>query len=156
LFATALALALDRAGKKVILVDGDIGTGGLSYYLGLHYVRSIQSGLTELLTRKSKLSSVSPSPNEADDGAVEQEIGPGFRAIEEVLQVVSTTRHIRFLPVGNHTDIVEATPRNYGNNIGLLIKRLTNMDCDIIIIDCRGGVLTRIPWMFAGMWTAFC
>src|SRR5437016_12897223 len=56
LVATALMLAFAENKTRTLLIDGDLGTGGLTYYVGFHNISNISGGLTELLLENDGLS----------------------------------------------------------------------------------------------------
>jgi septum site-determining protein MinD len=149
LFATTLAIALDGAGVRTILVDGDVGTGGLSYYLGLHLVNSIQVGLSELLlsrriSGRSLATRPMSQPAREDTREADQEANVRSRnrlKIEDCLQPVRQTRNIRLIPIGDNAEIIDPTSAVYSGNISNVIRAIVGQtDCNLVIIDCRGGI----------------
>jgi septum site-determining protein MinD len=151
LFATTLMLVLDQAGVRTILVDGDTGTGGLSYYLGLRYIRSIQVGLTELLVRRnnpkaSRAINAMISADQITERDEEEQPNPSVTIkasvpISRLLQPISETKSARLLPVGNHTEILDPSSNVYRKSIGAVIRSIAAIDdCDLVIFDCRGGI----------------
>jgi len=127
LFVTTLMLELDRNDIKVILVDGDLGTGGASYFLGLDHVRSIQIGLTEILTSFRRPLSKAPRrggredlPANLEPGSADSAAG-SLRAsrsrigsiVERALQPIKGTKHAKLLPIGSTIDPLDETPDTY-------------------------------------------
>jgi flagellar biosynthesis protein FlhG len=61
--------------------------------------------------------------------------------IARLLQSISDTKSARFLPVGNHTEIIDPGSDVYRKSIGAVIRAVAAIeDCDLVIIDCRGGI----------------
>jgi flagellar biosynthesis protein FlhG len=122
LVAAALAHALAIEDKRVLLVDADLGTGGLTYYLGFSAFDRARAGLTEYLIATRPSSPLNIARARAD--AIKE--NPGLS-------------QVALLAVGEH--------RLIGDSIGVLsptaITRVISKvrtDFDFVIFDCRGGL----------------
>jgi len=112
---------------EVILLDADLGTGGLSYYLGLHYIRNIRNGLTDLLLK--------PQPDSPEELLQRVEL-PGYGSY-------------LFLPVGDFRKLhsnrrlaaSDAFPVPH-DDLAVLGETLNRLRAPktLVIVDCRGGV----------------
>ncbi|MET1072536.1 MAG: P-loop NTPase [Umezawaea sp.] len=124
--ATTIARMLSDEDHHVLLVDGDLGTGGLSYYLALNYVRNIRNGLTDLLL--------------GDVVNVEE---LRSRQLQRVTFGPSSD-NAQFLPVGDFRKLrnVPSKPP-VANRLEMLlshIKAILMSEKTTMIVDCRGGV----------------
>jgi septum site-determining protein MinD len=135
MIATAMGFQFGTADHdlKIVLMDADIGTAGMSYFLGLNEVRNIWSGFSAIALHPEK---------HADN-------------IAKLLQPVRSYRHyadsagsLRFLPVGDHRKINREYQRNEPDSadrkplapvLTEVIGRL-GAEADLLIIDCRGGI----------------
>jgi len=113
-----IAMALSGDGRT-LLIDGDTGTGGLTYYLGMDLVENTAVGLSDLvsLPRESLPERLADPP----------------------LQVVSTRDgKVHFLGVGNHRLLY----RDASNVPAVLVDVIETLKQDYkwTIIDCRGGI----------------
>src|SRR5688572_12115014 len=74
LVATAIAHGLALCEKKVLLVDTDTGTGGLSYYLGFSAYKQTREGLTEFIVEKSGIPNIASARSDliSSDPAFQQ------------------------------------------------------------------------------------
>lgn len=122
----------------LILIDGDTGTAGLSYYMGLKQVRSIRGGFSNFA-----LSS-------ADRPPVESLLRP--------VQLEATGNRDRdgnllFLPIGDHRRISRSLGRpvdgfsssskdyvHFGILLAEMVDRAKRLDPGMVIVDCRGGI----------------
>src|ERR1700740_505578 len=80
LVATAIAEGLGICKKSILLVDADVGTAGLSYYLGFSAYSRARSGLTEMI-----LGDNAPSERPLSFASARQEIideEPAFSTIK--------------------------------------------------------------------------
>ncbi|GIE20434.1 AAA family ATPase [Winogradskya humida] len=126
LIAAEVASILSRY-HEVCLVDADVGTAGLSYYLGLKYVRNIRKGLSDLLLR--------PSP-EPPAAYVQPIIGRSARS--DFFESVS------LLPLGDHRRITRALRDNHERpnfafRISSVVEQLM-VENPLVVVDCRGGI----------------
>lgn len=105
--------------KKILIVDADFATGGLSYYMGLKTVKNISKGLTNFL-----------SGNE--------EITPEF--INKIAQKMNGFEQSYFIGVGNHRKFYKQHNSNdFQNMLPEFINKAKEI-FDVIIFDCRGGI----------------
>lgn len=96
---------------NVTLVDADVATGGLTYYLSLRYVKKPGFGLTECIEDISK-----------SDLAV------------TTLNYKNET--LRFVGVGNHRKIAQSHA-----DLSEVVRHIIGASGDsLVIIDCRGGI----------------
>jgi septum site-determining protein MinD len=117
LVATALMLAFAENGTKTLLVDGDLGTGGLTYYVGFHNIANISGGLTELI-----LKTAPPSSTE----------------IISYIRPITTVPNGYLLPVGDHRKLFD-TEIEYSQNIKAVLDSVNFSTFNAVIVDCRGG-----------------
>lgn len=114
--ATLGLIATRYVRMPVVLVDCDLGTGGLSFYLGLNYKINANAGLLEFLMHKT------------DTVPVQKLVG------FDSLYVVSVGDARTFV---GETQSLDISTVAIANSI-----RTTVGDC-LIILDCRGGVDTH-------------
>ncbi len=102
--AATLACALAHCGRKVLLVDADLFTGGLSYYVLAEYPRSSDAGLRDIFTGDAPLDLIRPIliPNPFCQGDLwllpsivgrnkdrsELALGKGFRSLESFVEML--------------------------------------------------------------------
>src|SRR6202035_1340616 len=123
LVATAIAEGLSLSGNRVLLVDADTGTGGLSYYLGFNAYRRTREGLAEFVRGDSETPNISSARKAIVDS------NPAFGKVD-------------LLPVGNHRIFHQR------NDVALTDKPIMDLIWKIkesgnyryIIFDCRGGI----------------
>ena len=103
-----------------LLIDGDTGTGGMTYYLGMEVLPNTAAGLSDL---------VALTPAELHSRLESPPLQP----------VPSISSELKFLGVGNHRAL-------YGNNkldvpaaLSEVIKTL-EQQFSWTIVDCRGGI----------------
>ncbi|PRY32642.1 AAA family ATPase [Umezawaea tangerina] len=130
--ATTIARRLSGEDHPVLLVDGDLGTGGLSYYLALNYVRNIRNGLTDLLLGRP-----------VEDGELRS------RYLQRVT-FAPRSGNALFLPVGDFRKLklVRSEPVVPSEPpVALLLERsLGRLKAALMteeatmVVDCRGGV----------------
>lgn len=114
--AATLAQLLDEQGR-VLLIDADLGTAGLSYYLGLNTVANISVGLTNVLDHTNSMD------------------------VEECAQPMNGFECSRFLAVGDHRSYFErsGSTDEMTTRVSSIIESKRHQD-DIVIVDCRGGI----------------
>lgn len=120
--AAALAQALAIEGKRVLLVDADLGTGGLTYYLGFSAFDRARAGLTEYL--------LATSPN------VPLHIA---RARATEVRKSPYLERMALLPVGEHRLRDDINDQLTAATMKRLIVK-TRGEFDVVIFDCRGGL----------------
>jgi len=130
--AATLACLLANEGAEVILMDGDVGTAGLSYYLGLKYVRNTRRGFSSF----ALLAPGKPTAEHLDELA---------RALEPVeLSTHSWHSGFQFLAIGDHRRLSRAFGRaRRARQLGELFAEAVNYiapSADTLLIDCRGGI----------------
>lgn len=122
MIAAALAQALSESGVRVLLVDADLGTGGLTYYLGFSAFERTRRGLTEYLIAKQASQPLHfgvPRP--------------------EILKKKPYLDKMSFLPVGEHRIVARHTDWITKSAITRVITK-TRGKFDVVIFDCRGGL----------------
>ncbi|MBP2161781.1 MULTISPECIES: AAA family ATPase [Asticcacaulis] len=128
LIATAIALGYANAGKRVLLIDADFGTGGLTYYLGFSAFERAREGLTEVMIQRDQ-HEISPLMLK------EYTAKASFEAQSEA-KMLSL---IDLMPVGEHRQIEDGV-----SNVAIYKLREILEECrhkyDCVIFDCRGGI----------------
>jgi flagellar biosynthesis protein FlhG len=123
--ATAMGIELAESGHSVVLVDADLGTGGLTYYLGFSAFSGARTGVADIVMQESQSPDVPLSyPN--DDARRNLDI-----------------RHagsLALLPVGDHRRALRLKGKSTGNmmNLQFTFEGLRE-HYDVVIVDCRGG-----------------
>jgi len=118
MIAATMATVLDSLGKKVLLVDADYGTAGLTYYMGLNTVANISVGLTNL-SSKENLNSES---------------------LEKYSQRMNGFKNSYFIGVGDHRRYLKSSKQTDVENLFLQLVSKSKEKFDFILIDCRGGI----------------
>mgnify|MGYP003652121426 CR=1 FL=1 len=116
--AASMATVLDSLGYKVLLIDADFGTAGLTYYMGLNTVANISVGLTNL--------SSLPVVNDED--------------VYKYSQTMKNFGQSRFISIGDHRRYLKSSSEH---EVDILFNKIINtakLDYDFILIDCRGGI----------------
>lgn len=116
--AATMATVLDSLGHKVLLIDADFGTAGLSYYMGLNTVKNISVGLTNLSSQNNFNSDVLNRYSQKMKGF-------------NTSYFIGVGDHRRYLKSSSETDIESLFQP--------LIKEAKKV-YDFILIDCRGGI----------------
>lgn len=126
LLATAMGVELAESGHSVVLVDADLGTGGLTYYLGFSAFSGARTGVANIVT--------------------EEVIGTTLTLSFPNIDTLSNfdIRHAgRFalLPIGDHRRTLRLKGESDVNMMNLQVTFETlREDYDVVIVDCRGGV----------------
>lgn len=114
--AATLTQLIDEQGR-VLLIDADFGTAGLSYYLGLSTVPNISIGLTNILDHSSSVN------------------------VEALAQPMSGFGKSRFIAVGDHRGYLERTEAfDATSKLIATIVESKQLKEEIVIVDCRGGI----------------
>lgn len=121
LIVTALAQVFALAGKRVLMVDADLGTGGLTYFLGFSVFERARDGLVEVLDGKHSISKTVVKPR------------------AESIQSSEWLSEVELLPIGNHNDLNRNEHIIKSENIRKIISD-SEGSYDVVIFDCRGGV----------------
>lgn len=122
LIATAMALGMAMEGKRVLLVDADFGTGGLTYYLNFNSFNRTAVGFAEYLEEHSFL--------------IEEELAkPTESSVTQSPEIVK----IKLLPIGEHRRYASSGTKLNEEAVLSLISEV-RMYFDHIIFDCRGGI----------------
>jgi MinD-like ATPase involved in chromosome partitioning or flagellar assembly len=139
LVATALMLCFDGMLSNTILVDGDIGTGGLSYFLSVNYLSNVGQGLADyLLTNRFRDQAVVKDPLSNPD-----QLTPDSDLLPSFVKTIKETWGARCITVGNHRRFLRVEEDLYKKGIGNFIEQLCRRyvkDEALILIDCRGGI----------------
>jgi septum site-determining protein MinD len=121
--------------KRIVIMDTDIGTAGMSYYLGLKKVRNIRTGFSTVALGRNGY--------------------PGEQRLSDLLQPVLPAQEdsfgdsrFNFLPIGDHRRINREYQRALPASgeemqLGVLIEQAIldlAENCDALIADCRGGI----------------
>jgi septum site-determining protein MinD len=106
--------------ESLILIDGDTGTAGLSYYLGLKYLENFSGGLSQFSSGEFefRLSNID------------------YLAAARPLKHFENTR---FFGVGNHRLLTQRMPPDHrADLLGAVVQSFQQEYS--IIVDCRGGI----------------
>lgn len=118
LIAAETARIFAETGGSVALVDADLGTGGLSYYLALNFSPSIGTGLVDLFFR---------------DRSTENFSRDTLKPLQRELLGV------QFLPVGSHRRLDTSDGLDWEFELRGVFEGLLR-DFESTIVDCRGGI----------------
>lgn len=121
MIAAMLAKILIANGHSAVLIDGDIATGGLTYYLGLKSIENISMGLSNIFLDKK---------NKSDFDYTVKKVIQHFKADEK----------LAFIGIGDHRRLFkEHKAFDFSGSFCQLLSSLQNY-IDTAIIDCRGGI----------------
>lgn len=109
-----IAKILALQNKKVLLIDSDSGTGGMTYYLGLNIVQNKKVGLLDLAKDESL-------------------------TIKDITQKFLRDENINFIGIGNHRQYSRNNKKALTLSIKRILEKVEN-SYDYIIMDCRGGL----------------
>jgi len=137
MIVATIAEILEAHNRKTVLVDTDVGTGGLSYYLSIKYSRGIGLGLSEMLLAELDKGTESSPVAVSTPGLPAQTVRP--------LRGFSNTR---FVSVGdlrklqNQVSSEFSSGTVFANKINrcLEIIKTNTLDASIMLVDCRGGI----------------
>lgn len=118
MIAATMATVLDSLGYKVLLVDSDFGTAGLTYYMGLNTVANISIGLTNLASSKEI--------NQISANKYSQKM-KGFNSSS-------------FISVGDHRRYLKSSSKIDIEKLFLNLIDAIKHEYDFMLIDCRGGI----------------
>lgn len=122
MIAALMASIFSKNGIKTTLVDGDIGTGGLTYYLGLKKVENISLGLSNVL--------FSTTENELSR----------FIESKKWLQAVKGEDGFTFVGIGDHRRLFREHQKiDFSDAMKDFFVGINNIS-NLIIVDCRGGI----------------
>lgn len=119
--AAELARLADAGSSVVALIDADLGTGGLTYFLNLRYIQRQVGGVADLAL------------------AYEEGVPDTFD-IKGSLQEIDGFSQSTFLSVGDHRRLFG---RNYSDNVKKALRYAISelaRSHDVVLIDCRGGI----------------
>jgi len=119
MITAVLAQILDSSGKKVLVVDSDLATAGLTYYMGLKTVKNISTGLTNLVAEHEELNSTT---------------------ISRITQKMEGFENSYFIGVGDHRRFYKKYDMIDFETILLGFLKEVISEYDFIIFDCRGGI----------------
>jgi septum site-determining protein MinD len=102
-----------------VLIDGDLGTAGLSLYLGLELVKNTTRGLSNILTK--------PGAYEPSD-------------FYKLLQPIAVEEEAYFLSAGDHRRYRNQLSPSETNQVFRRVIEGLEDPGRIIIVDCRGGI----------------
>ena len=122
LVAAALALALAEQRRRVLLIDADLGTGGLSYYLGFKTFVRTRTGVSDFVMRGRSKERIFPS-----------------KANIDLQQVDKRLEWISMLSVGDHRRLLKAR-KGMDAEMARALLREYRSEFDICVVDCRGGI----------------
>lgn len=126
LLVTAMGVELAQSGYSVVLIDADLGTGGLTYYLGFSAFSGARQGVADILRLESPKTRLDLSfPNAETERSLN--IRHGGR--------------LSLIPVGDHRGSLRSK-EDYFENFDILRVEIDELrkEHDFIIVDCRGGV----------------
>jgi flagellar biosynthesis protein FlhG len=132
LIATAMAQALALSGNNVLLVDADMGTGGLSYYLGFNAFGRIKEGLSEFLAAET-----------SDEDRFKLYRENIVWARKETIVRLPVVKQIQLLPVGEHRTLDSSERKIPIDKLADLIFTIRNDNDNMfnyVVFDCRGGI----------------
>lgn len=118
MIAATMASVLDSLGFKVLLIDADYGTAGLTYYMGLNTVKNISVGLTNLASGYDILE----------------------KDIERCSQPMRGFKNSNFIGVGDHKRHLKSPKEIDLNKFFTQLVNVSKTLADFILIDCRGGI----------------
>jgi len=122
MIAALMSSIFSKNGIKTTLVDGDIATGGLTYYLGLKKVENISLGLSNILFAQSD--------NEVNE----------FIERKKWLQQIKGEEGFSFVGVGDHRRLFKEHQKiDFSAAMKDFFIGIDNLS-ELIIVDCRGGI----------------
>ncbi len=144
-----LSIILSSLNKKVLLVDGDTGTGGMTYYLGLNFVEDRSIGLVngfknsefqlDKLIQKLKNQNNITFLGLGDPKLFNKNTEKQTIKVEKYKKRQNSNsifhRFFKFLKGDDYLDNLF--------NISKTIKKVyesKKVEADYVIIDCRGGI----------------
>lgn len=121
MIAAMIARVFDIIGESTLIIDTDIATGGMTYYLSLKTVKNVSIGLSTLISNKWL-------NNRNNDSKLPKGLIQPLRGFKQSY----------FIGVGD-------TRKLYRSDIDLFeiinkISDYSSLQTDKIIIDCRGGI----------------
>lgn len=131
--ATVIAKVLDESGISTTLIDTDIGTGGMSYYLAVNHIEGgINVGIAEMLMESDKFKSNN-----------EKKSKNHFETIENqgLIQKIREFKHSYFVGVGDHRRLMRLKKETlFKDEIANILQYIKNQNNNLLICDCRGGI----------------
>lgn len=121
LVAAALAQSAAAEGQRVVLIDADLGTGGLTYYLGFSAFERAREGFTEYLLGGGRA-----LPKVA-------------KAKAEVSISDPAMKRVGLIPIGEHRNL-DGKAKGVNSDIILTLNERLKTEYDLAIYDCRGGL----------------
>lgn len=115
--AATMTRVLDSLGLKVLLVDADYGTAGLTYYMGLATVPNISVGLSGL----------------EDESNIKE-------ALPLYCQPMEGFSSSMFIGVGDHRRHLRDTVGRDLTGFFYEFVMAARAVADVVLIDCRGGI----------------
>lgn len=131
---------VSQSGKRVLLIDADAGTAGLSYFLTIKQVTNISKGLVELAGESSE-------PDEPldekgfDSGPEANTTEPQRARSRSPIQKMKDIRNASFLCIGDHRRLSRDSDNSaFARGVERVIRDLRGRgEWRWIIVDCRGG-----------------
>lgn len=133
ILAAVSALEFDRFTNATVLVDGDLGTAGLSLYLGLELVSNTAFGLGDLADLGGSNAAI-------EKMALNRDLATSPDAYSSALRKVKGSQHLLFMSAGDPRRLQGGMPQPLlESRFEEVVRVLKNMG-EVVIFDCRGGI----------------
>jgi septum site-determining protein MinD len=121
MLAVAMAQGFALAGREVLLVDADFGTGGLSYYLTFRAFQKARVSIADPISDTSRIDNVLEWAAYGKPEWHEQR----------------RLSNVRLVPVGDQRHIGEDVTDELLNPIARILRDAREL-FDVVTVDCRG------------------
>jgi septum site-determining protein MinD len=128
IFAVAMAQTLSLSGYRVLMIDTDFGTGGLTYYLTFNAFTSARLGLSEFILGQPKAK-----------GLVDIASYSTTRSYGSENPFPNAPDSVALIPIGDQRSVYDLPRERVYDVMTRLIDEAAK-EFDYIIADCRGGI----------------
>lgn len=160
LIALSLLRALQGTEGSLLLVDADPGTGGLSYFLSVNYIRGQGAGLVGLLLEgieseaggvhqraesfefkaDGEQTEAARTRDQSNFASTAHDWIPPTSSAREVIRALKGFDECYVLPIGDIQRFIRTPASAYRSRVRPVVAAIIQLEHRVKIFDCRGGI----------------